>query len=264
MLFLILDFFPLPCSYIATSPFVNTSFRRLTFCKISGFQLLKHNQILTIIRKPAFEICFWYFAEMLDNVATVVVVTYSSLTVVETAVGIRPWSAWKLNSHCTEVPVLSWPPDWDSDPVNAEIPAFHTVEHRVLLHVELQVTKYLSFLRRGLSSTIRSFMTFFLCPVFFRNQNSCYSLVFAVSSPPLLHMDHCRHLLLRKCWNSSRIWGEGGGMRKDEQMLVSSVLLMNCTSMGLNLLTQSSEAAAVLFFLSYLGAAYPAGVWSTS
>lgn len=49
-------------------------------------------------------------------------------------------------------------------------------------------------------------------------------------------------------------------MRKDEQMLVSSVLLVNCTSMGLNLLTQSSEAVAVLFFLSNLGAAYPAGV----
>lgn len=140
MLFLILAFFPLPCSYIATSPFVNTSFHCLTFCKISGFQLLKHNQILTIIRKTAFEICFWYFAEVLDNVASVVVVVYSSLTVVETTVGIRPWSDWKLNSCCTEVLVLSWPPDWDSDPVDAEIPAFSTVEHRILLQMALQVT----------------------------------------------------------------------------------------------------------------------------
>lgn len=35
-------------------------------------------------------------------------------------------------------------------------------------------------------------------------------------------------------------------MRKGEQILVSAVSLMNCTSVGLNLLSQSSKAATVL------------------
>lgn len=35
-------------------------------------------------------------------------------------------------------------------------------------------------------------------------------------------------------------------MKKGEQILVSAVSLMNCTSVGLNLLSQSSKAATVL------------------
>lgn len=120
--------------------------------------------------------------------------------------------------------------------MNAEISGFNTVEYRVLLQVELQIIKkYLLFLRRGLSSTIRSPVPFFPCPVFVRNHNLvthwsmlCFFTIVATHEPL--------------------------------QASPEEVPQLKCTSMGLNLLTQSRQAATVLFFLSYLGAAYPAGV----
>lgn len=85
---------------------------------------------------------------------------------------------------------------------------------------------------------------------------------------------HCYVLIIAGIfsWGSSVITAGSGGTgghrvageaRKDEQTLVTFVPVANCTSVSFNLLTQGSEAASVLF-LSYLGAAHPAGVCCTS
>lgn len=99
-----------------------------------------------------------------------------------------------------------------TDLVNAEIPAFDTVEYRALLHI----TKVLFVFKRGLSSIIWSLMLFFPCPPVLRNQNMVTHWSVLCLLPSLLHETHgCSITAGISAWASAVVsgFGERSGKR---------------------------------------------------